>query len=94
MGPRFLPRLVNGPFDDPALFVPFRHHKRALFFDLGDLSPLSSRDILKISHIFITHTHMDHSPGCALLRQYADAPTYAFGPHGAGKLEEGVPVVF
>ena len=45
-----------------------------------------------ISHILVTHTHMDHSPGCALLKQHTDAPTYAFGPHGAGKLEEGVPV--
>ena len=45
-----------------------------------------------ISHVLVTHTHMDHSPGCALLRQHTDAPTFAYGPHGAGKLEEGVPV--
>ena len=45
-----------------------------------------------ISHVLVTHTHMDHSPGCALLKEFSDAPTYAYGPHGAGKLEEGVPV--
>ncbi len=45
-----------------------------------------------ISHILVTHTHMDHSPGCALLREHTDAKTYAYGPHGAGKLEQGVPV--
>ena len=45
-----------------------------------------------ISHVLVTHTHMDHSPGCALLGEHCDAPTYAYGPHGAGKLEEGVPV--
>lgn len=45
-----------------------------------------------ISHVLVTHTHMDHSPGCALLKDHTDAPTHAFGPHGAGKLEEGVPV--
>ena len=45
-----------------------------------------------ITHILVTHTHMDHSPGCALLGEHCDAPTYAYGPHGAGKLEEGVPV--
>ena len=45
-----------------------------------------------ISHVLVTHTHMDHSPGCALLKDHSDAPTYAFGPHGAGKLEEGTPV--
>ncbi len=45
-----------------------------------------------ISHILITHTHMDHSPGCRLLKEHTNAQTYAYGPHGAGKLEQGVPV--
>ncbi len=45
-----------------------------------------------ISHVLVTHTHMDHSPGCALLKAHTDAHTYAYGRHGAGKLEEGVPV--
>ena len=63
MGPSFLPRLVNGPFDDPSLFVQLRHQRKALLFDLGDINALSARDILKISHIFISHTHMDHFCG-------------------------------
>lgn len=46
----------------------------------------------RITHILVTHTHIDHSPGAALLRETVDAPTYAYGPHGSGKLEEGVPV--
>ena len=33
-----------------------------------------------ITHILITHTHSDHSPGAALLKEHTDAPTYAFGP--------------
>lgn len=45
-----------------------------------------------ISHVLVTHTHMDHSPGCALLRRHTHAKTFAYGPHGAGKAEEGVPV--
>ena len=45
-----------------------------------------------ITHVLVTHTHMDHSPGCALLKQHRDAPTYAYGPHGAGKIAEGVQV--
>ncbi len=94
MGPSFLPRLVNGPFDDPALFVPFRHEKRALLFDLGDIASLSSRDILKITHIFVTHTHMDHFSGFdRVLRLLLgrDKDLYLYGPQGflanvAGKL--------
>lgn len=63
MRPSFNPRLVNGPFEDPGLFIPLTYHKRALLFDLGDLSPLSPGDMLKITHVFITHTHMDHFIG-------------------------------
>ena len=46
----------------------------------------------RITHMLVTHTHNDHSPGCALLREMCDAPTYAYGPHGAGKHEQGVAV--
>lgn len=46
----------------------------------------------QITHILVTHTHMDHSPGCRLLLEHCDAKTYAYGPHGAGKLEQGTPV--
>ena len=46
----------------------------------------------RITHMLVTHTHNDHSPGCALLREACDAPTYAYGPHGAGKHEQGVAV--
>ena len=35
---------------------------------------------------------MDHSPGCALLAQFCDAETYAYGPHGSGKHEQGIVV--
>ena len=45
-----------------------------------------------ISHVLVTHTHMDHSPGCALLKNHSDAPTFAFGPHGSGKDPDDEPV--
>jgi len=35
-----------------------------------------------VTHVLVTHTHMDHSPGCRLLKAHCDAPTYGFGPHG------------
>lgn len=37
----------------------------------------------RITHVLITHTHSDHSPAAALLRDLGvDAPTYGYGPHG------------
>jgi glyoxylase-like metal-dependent hydrolase (beta-lactamase superfamily II) len=39
----------------------------------------------RVSHIFITHTHLDHSPGARLLQKRTGAPTYGFGPHGGGR---------
>ena len=39
-----------------------------------------------ITHMLVTHTHMDHSPGCRLLAAHADAKTYGFGRHGAGRI--------
>ncbi len=85
MGTSFLPRLVNSPFDDPALFVPFRYQNRAFLFDLGDISSLPARDILKITHIFITHTHMDHFAGFdRLLRIFLgrNKDLFLWGPQG------------
>ena len=34
-----------------------------------------------ISHILISHTHADHSPGALLLQRLSGAPIYAEGPH-------------
>ena len=92
MRPSFLPRLVNGPFDDPGLFIPFLLEKRAIIFDLGDIYSLSTRDILKISHIFISHTHMDHFIGFdRLMRLFLgrEQQLYLYGPEGFLKNVEG-----
>lgn len=92
MRPSFHPRLVNPPFGDPGVFVPFAHEKRAMMFDLGDIHSLSPRDILKISHIFISHTHMDHFFGFdRLLRLFLgrEKVLYLCGPGGILKNVEG-----
>ncbi|MFH2218104.1 MAG: ribonuclease Z [Pseudomonadota bacterium] len=92
MRPSLHPRLVNGPFEDPALFIPFFFEKRAVLFDLGDIHLLSNKDILKISHVFITHTHMDHFVGFdSVLRRLLgrEKCLYLYGPEGFLKNVEG-----
>ncbi len=59
----FDPHLVNDAFGDPALFVDCRDERRALLFDLGDVTPLPPRKMLRISHVFVSHAHMDHFAG-------------------------------
>ena len=59
----FQPSLINDPYGDPGLLVRFLLQKRALLFDLGDLSALSNADLLKVSHVFVSHTHIDHFIG-------------------------------
>lgn len=63
MRPSLHPRLINDPFLDPGLYISFLFDKRAILFDLGELGGLTPKDILKVSHIFVTHTHMDHFIG-------------------------------
>ncbi len=40
-----------------------------------------------LTHILITHTHHDHSPLAARLKQITGAETYGVGPHGLRKTE-------
>jgi ribonuclease Z len=85
MTPNFLPSLVNCPFDDPALYVDFLHERRALLFDLGDIAALPHRKILRISHVFISHTHVDHFIGFDHLVRLSlgrALRTTLFGPPG------------
>ena len=94
MRPSFHPKLINDPFLDPGLFIPFLFEKRALLFDLGDLHALSSKDLLKVTHVFVTHTHMDHFVGFDMLLRIflgREGEIHLFGPtdflsHVEGKL--------
>ena len=63
MQSNFLPKLINDPLGDPGMMVEFLRDQRALQFDLGDLSSVTNGELLKISHVFISHTHIDHFIG-------------------------------
>ena len=41
----------------------------------------------RITHIFVTHSHVDHSPLARPLSAATGAPVLAFGPSGAGRSE-------
>jgi glyoxylase-like metal-dependent hydrolase (beta-lactamase superfamily II) len=51
---------------------------------------LQALDGETVTHIVITHTHNDHSPAAAPLKEATGAKTYGFGPHGSGRAEERI----
>ncbi len=93
MRPTFHPRLAGlTPFDDPGVFVGFTFQRRGLVFDLGNATALSSRDLVKVSHAFVSHTHMDHFIGFDHLVRLLLGRTkrlFLYGPPGFLKNVEG-----
>ncbi len=63
MKPLLHAELINDPFGDPALFVEILWEHRALLFDLGEIGCFRPAKLLKISHAFVSHTHIDHFIG-------------------------------
>jgi len=81
----FTAHLINDAFDDPGVYVEFKYRRLALLFDLGDMHRLEPRKLLKVSHIFISHTHMDHFIGFDQLLRVClgrDHHIHIFGPPG------------
>ncbi|HSG94586.1 MAG TPA: ribonuclease Z, partial [Afifellaceae bacterium] len=91
MTPLLHPELINDPFGDPGVYVDFLHERRALLLDLGDLGAMSPRKLLRVTHAFVSHTHMDHFCGFdRLLRVLLGRSKriHVTGPAGfVGKLE-------
>jgi ribonuclease Z len=57
-------RLVDPSGAEPGLLADLRDRRRALLFDLGPgIAQLAPRVLLRTSHAFVTHTHMDHFAG-------------------------------
>ena len=81
----FTAHLINDPFGDPGVYIEFKYRRLGLLFDLGDIHHLNPRKILKISHIVISHTHMDHFIGFDHLLRIClgrDLHISLFGPPG------------
>lgn len=57
------PFLPNGLRGDPALWVDLLDEGRSVLFDLGDLSRIAPRKLLRVDRVVVTHTHMDHFIG-------------------------------
>jgi ribonuclease Z len=89
--PRYFdPHLVNDPFGDPGLYVDLAFERRALIFDLGDLSRLSPRQLLRISDVFISHRHMDHFIGFDQLLRCVLGRETTLGVYGPDGLIEAI----
>ncbi|HEY3307998.1 MAG TPA: MBL fold metallo-hydrolase [Desulfuromonadaceae bacterium] len=85
MTPLFHPSLVNPPLEDPCVYVDFLFSRRAFLFDLGSITSLPARKILRISHVFISHTHIDHFIGFDHLLRIClgrEKQVHLFGPPG------------
>ena len=63
MRPLLHPNLVNGRYGDPAVYVETLFERRAILFDLGDITALSSRKVQRLEHVFVSHAHIDHFVG-------------------------------
>jgi len=63
MRPIFHAELVNRSFGDPGIYIDLKFERRAILFDIGDITVLPTRKLLRISDVFVSHTHMDHFCG-------------------------------
>ncbi|MBF0506129.1 MAG: ribonuclease Z [Nitrospirae bacterium] len=92
MKPSFLAGAVNGPFEDPCIYIRIIRENRALLFDAGDIGKLSQGSLLKITDVFISHTHIDHFIGFDMLLRAVlrrDVPLKIFGPSNIISCVEG-----
>jgi 2-amino-4-hydroxy-6-hydroxymethyldihydropteridine diphosphokinase len=77
----------SGPFTFTGTCTYVIGHGRVAVLDPGPLDPGHIENIVAslqgevIDHIVVTHTHKDHSPGAAVLKELTDAPIVGCAPH-------------
>lgn len=85
MRPIFHAGLTNRSFGDPGVHVDLKFERRALLFDIGDIASLPTRKLLRVSDVFVSHTHMDHFCGFDRLLRVClgrDSGVKLYGPAG------------
>jgi len=89
----------SGPFTGPGTGTYIIGEGEVAVVDPGPMIPAHIDALLKglgdekVSHILVTHTHVDHSPASVLLKHKTGAPVFSFGPHSAlaaGAMEGGM----
>lgn len=88
----FKSQLINEPYNDPCIYIQLFGRKESFLIDLGDISRLPTKKILKISRIFVSHTHMDHFFGFdTVLRLFLSKtePLHIYGPKNIIKNVKG-----
>jgi glyoxylase-like metal-dependent hydrolase (beta-lactamase superfamily II) len=80
-----------GPFTFKGTMTYIIGRGRVAIIDPGPIDPRHSAALLDavrgetVTHIFITHTHRDHSPGAAALKEMTGARTVGEGPHRSSR---------
>lgn len=83
-----------GPFTFKGTGTYIVGHGKVAVIDPGpDLSEhiaalVAAVDGETVTHILVTHTHLDHSPAAAALKRTTGAKTFAYGPHGSRRTPE------
>jgi glyoxylase-like metal-dependent hydrolase (beta-lactamase superfamily II) len=80
-----------GPFTFKGTVSYIIGRDRVAVIDPGPLDEAHIKALLDavrgetITHIFVTHTHRDHSPAAARIKVATGAPTFGEGPHRAAR---------
>lgn len=88
----FQPALIDEPTGDPGVWVDLMDEGRSVLLDCGNLSRVSTRKLLRVDHVVVTHTHMDHFVGFDHLLRLAlrrDRELSITGPPGFLRAVEG-----
>lgn len=59
----FQPALVDDVTGDPGVWIDLIDEGRSVLLDCGDLRRVATRKLLRVDHVVVSHTHMDHFVG-------------------------------